>query len=367
MLKNKPVVFRVTNNLNIGGVQRRLRSLLPLLTKDFEVHVVTYKDKGIFFSELEELGVKTHFLPLKGKWDPVGIYKLSSLFKKYGADIVHTHSLGGNISGILAASLAGVKVKIANVHLAKLHWYASSWIHKKKQALEENIIHLLFTDKILFVSKEALDFYLKNSFGLKNKILILHNGLEVDLNNVNRGLREKIVTNNQQKIIGFVGRIAKGKGLDFFIDSALKVLEQDKNFLFLIVGGGNIEYWQSKIPSFAKEHFVFTGEVKDVNKYYSVFDLLFFTSEPGIEGMPGVVLEAGFWGLPILARYSKCIEEIKEYYPRIRFIDSNCSILENIQKALSLPAANTEKLEQEFSLEAMYKRTKELYLSLLCA
>ena len=128
----KPVLFRVTNNLNIGGVQRRLRSLLPRLLPYYDVHVVTYKDKGIFFDELASLGVKSHFIPLKGKWDPVGIYKMSRLFKKYNAQIVHTHSLGGNISGILAAAMAKVPVRVAQVHLCHLHWYAQKKLHKKK-------------------------------------------------------------------------------------------------------------------------------------------------------------------------------------------------------------------------------------------
>lgn len=362
-MSKKPVVFRVTNNLNIGGVQKRLRALLPLLSRDFEVHVVTYKDKGIFFEELKKLGVKTHFIPFKGKWDIIGIFKLSRLFRKYKADIVHTHSLGGNISGILAASLARVKVKIANVHLAKLHWYAKNKLHKKKQALEENLIHLCFTDKILFVSKESLDFFKQNTFGLEKKCLVLHNGLEFPEKDI---FIENQFSKKDNKVVGFVGRIAKGKGLDFFIDYALSILKEDQRFLFLIVGGGNIEHWQKKIPTSFESNFIFTGEVKDVNRYYAMLDLLLFTSEPGVEGMPGVVLEAGFWGLPILSRYNKCIEEIQKYYSRIKFIEEDKTPLQNIKEALGLPEVDKSKLESEFSLEAMYERTKKIYLELLC-
>ncbi len=98
----KPVLFRVTNNLNIGGITSRLRLVLPLLTKFFEVHVVTYKEQGVLVEELKQKGVHVHHLPIKGKWSPLSIYQYAKLFRQYKADIVHTHSFGGNITGILA-------------------------------------------------------------------------------------------------------------------------------------------------------------------------------------------------------------------------------------------------------------------------
>ncbi|MDQ7031905.1 MAG: glycosyltransferase [Desulfonauticus sp.] len=359
---SKPVLFRVTNNLDLGGVQRRLYALLPELTPFYHVHIVTYKKKGILFEELQKKGVFCHYLPLRGKWDPIGIIKMARLFKKYQADIVHTHSFGGNISGILAAFIAGVPVRIGQVHLAKLHWYARG-LHRKKQIFEENIIHLLLSKKILFVSKESLNYFLQHTIGLKSKCLILHNGI-----NLTQNIKTKKteLTNLKQIKIGFVGRIARGKGLDYFLNFALEVLKQDKNYLFVVIGGGDITFWKSKIPAWAKENILFLGQKKDVFSYYLDLDLLLFTSEPEVEGMPGVVLEACGCGLPILARESEPVKEIKEYYSRIMFIDEKKTALENLSKALAMPRVSTDKLLEHFSLKAMRDRTLTLYQSLLC-
>ena len=130
----KPVLFRVTNNLKIGGVQRRLRALLPLLTDRYDVHVVTYKERGVFFDELAQLGVHVHFLPRKGHWDPVAIWKLARLFRRHHADIVHTHSFGRNIFGILAAALARVPVRIGQVHSRDTgHFYFHNYLFCKQE------------------------------------------------------------------------------------------------------------------------------------------------------------------------------------------------------------------------------------------
>lgn len=361
-MSQKPILFRVTNNLGIGGIQRRLRSLLPKLLPWYEVHIVTYKAKGIFFNELQKQGVHCHFIPLKGKWDPIGIIKLAKLFKKYNADIVHTHSLGGNISGILAATIAKVPVKIAQVHLSSLHWYAKNKIHRKKQIIEENIVHFLFTNKILFVSKESQNYFLNHTRGLKHKVFLLHNGLELPKNSIPIAPE---LSKLKKKVVGFVGRIAKGKGLDYFLEFAVEVLKQSDDFVFVIVGPGEVEKWKAKIPKWAKNDILFLGEKKDIYRYYKGLNILLFTSEPKIEGMPGVVLEAACLGIPILARKSEVLREIQEYYPNLKFIDEHVSKAEMLYKTLALKPADTSRIKEHFSIDAMLKRTIQLYQELM--
>jgi glycosyltransferase involved in cell wall biosynthesis len=94
-------------------------------------------------------------------------------------------------------------------------------------------------------------------------------------------------------------------------------------------------------------------------------DLLLFTSEPRAEGMPGVVLEACSHGLPVLARYSQSIEEIKDYYINISFIDENESACNCIKHALRKTNPDTTVFKNEFALERMTTRTSELYFTWL--
>ena len=364
----KPVLFRITNNLNIGGIQRRLRSLLPLLMDKYEVHIITYNSKGIFWEELRELGVHTHFVPLKGKWSPLGIFRMARLLKKYRANIVHTHSFGGNISGILAAALAGVRVRIGQVHLCDLHWYARTPFRRRKQILEETLVHRLFTQKILFVSRQSRDYFQSFTHLPDTMLQILHNGIEFKSGaSPKESLRATYLLEETEKSIGFVGRLSKGKGVGYFINFAIRTLQTDPGYMFFIIGSGRAtDGWEQTIRTAGFEKkIIFLGEKADIQNYYPQLDLLLFTSDPQAEGMPGVALEACGAGLPILARRSDTLEEVQAYYPRIRFIDESLPPLTDIQQALAMPQASTEAVFAQFSIEAMKNRTHHLYQSLL--
>lgn len=368
----KPVLFRVTNNLNIGGVQRRMRSVLPLLTDAFDVHVVTYKDTGVFWDELPELGVSTHYIKLKGKWDMGGIRRMSTLFRQQNAAIVHTHSLGGNISGILAAAMVRVPVRIGQVHHRGVHWYAKRPLHRWKQKVEETLIHRLFTDKVLHVSQESLEYYARQTGLPADKLAVLHNGVDFSAMSPDiapETLREQLGIGPEKICIGFVGRLVEGKGVDFCMNFARRLLEQSDRYAFVIVGGAP----ETKLAALRTEtarwgdgnsvHFL--GERKDVANFYNLFDLYFFPSEAEWEGMPGVVLEACSFGLPVLARETAPVREISGYYPRITFMTDTADPLTIVEQALRQPPADQQLFRSRFSIEAMAERTKALYMSLL--
>lgn len=360
---SKPVLFRITNNLNVGGVQRRLRALLPLLADHYEVHVVTYKGRGIFFEELADLNIKMHFLPCNGHWSPLYIHKIAKLFKDYKAEVVHTHSFGANISGILAAAMARIPVRIAQVHSGSMHWYGKSKIRRKKQIIEETIVHRFFTHKVLFVSQESRDNF-QHCTGLSDaKLQILHNGFPLP-DDFTPAPRAELGGSKDRKLIGFVGRLVHCKGVEKFLDMAREAsTKAPGQYHFVIIGDGpGLPQHQSWVRKQNLTHDItFLGERRDIHRYYGALDCLIFCSDPGVEGMPGVVLEAATHGLPLLVEKTAPIEEIKKYYKRMLYIDRKQSIKSLLEKTLSLPPTNTAELINEFSIMAMKNRTLELY------
>ncbi|GAB1410322.1 glycosyltransferase [Desulfovibrionales bacterium] len=364
---SKPVLFRVTNNLNIGGVQRRLRALLPLLTEHYHVHVVTYKERGVFFDELADLGVHTHFLPRKGHWNPWAIWKLARLFQKHKADIVHTHSFGANIFGLLAAALARVPVRVGQVHLCDLHWYGKTAWRRTKQIYEETLIHRLCSQRVLFVSEESRTFFQRHTRLPWSMLTLLHNGLELPaavepLSAAELGLPASVLR------IGFVGRLVAGKGLEYFLRLAQAAhQEAPGRFHFLVVGDGPARSAQQAwVTAQGLEHAVsFLGQRQDIHACYASLDALVFCSAPGVEGMPGVVLEAAAHGLPILALPAAPLYEIQAYYPRLVFLQENKPVSAQLNAALDLPAVANNRIREHFSIEAMRDRTVALYTELL--
>lgn len=374
----KPVVFRVTNNLKLGGVQKRLASVLPLLARDFRVHVVTYRDQGPLVRVLEDAGVRCHFTPFHGKWSPLGISGLARLFREHGADLVHTHSLGGNIAGILAAARAGVAVRVAQVHHRGAHWYAATALGRRKQALQESLVHRLFTHRVLHVSQESLE-YFQRMTGLPGRMLsVLHNGVAFPERSgaadaggpqaeLGTELRAELGLGPDTLVLGFVGRFVRGKGVSFLLDFAEALLAAQDNVAVVAVGDGNrLERARRRVAEAGLEgRLLLPGRREDVDRFYALFDAFLFPSQGAWEGMPGVVLEAAGAGLPILARETRPVREVAGYYSRIHFMVEDSDPSRSLEAALALPEDDGAALRAEFSIQAMADRTRALYEELL--
>ncbi len=385
----KPVLFRVTNNLDVGGVQRRLAAVLPLLARTFEVHVVTYRGRGVFFDALREQGVQTHFLPMRGKWSPAGIARLAAMFRSHGALVVHTHSLGANIPGMIAARLAGVPVRVAQVHVAGNHWYARTALGRRKQAVQEALVHRLCTDRVLHVAEQSLEGFVRGT-GLPRRMnAVLHNGVDFAAmldQPVSNGsatsispapsinpagdVRAEFGIAPDEVLVGFVGRLATGKGVDFALDFMRRLHAVNPRARMLVVGGGASDAGLARLRAEAAaigdgRVVLLAGQRLDVQACYRAFDALLFPSEELAEGMPGVVLEACAFGLPVIARHTQPVREIARYYDRIRFMDDDADPATVLADALALPPSDGARFRDEFDIHAMARRSLDLYRAVL--
>lgn len=368
----KPVLFRVTNNLDVGGVQRRLAAVLPLLAETFEVHVVTYRGRGVFFDALRDRGVHTHFLPMRGKWSPAGIARLSAMFRRHGALVVHTHSLGANIPGMIAARLAGVPVRVAQVHVAGNHWYAGTALGRRKQAVQEALVHRLCTDRVLHVAQQSLEGFVRGTGLPRSMNAVLHNGVDFEamLTRPAGDVRAEFGIAPGEVLVGFVGRLATGKGVDFALDFMRRLHAANPRARLLLVGGGASDAGLARLRAEAAaigdgRVVLLAGQRLDVHACYRAFDALLFPSEELAEGMPGVVLEACAFGLPVMARHTEPVREIARYYDRIRFMDDDAAPATVLADALALPPSDGARFRDEFDIHAMARRTLDLYRAVL--
>ena len=81
--------------------------------------------------------------------------------------------------------------------------------------------------------------------------------------------------------------------------------------------------------------------------------------------MPGTALEAAAHGLPILARENPPMREIAEYYQGVHFMRDTDDPVETVKALYALPPADTARLKENFSIQAMADKTKTLYRELL--
>jgi len=304
----KKTVFRITNNLNVGGVQKRLLETLPELLPYCNIHIIVYKEKGVLAEEFENKGIKVHLVPSKTTWDMSCILKIKKLLKKYDADIVHTHSYGGCVKGAIAAKLAGVKKIVSHIHAPlDMHWYGKWKVKRYKKMLMEKVIHWLFVDRVLFVSKTLMNEYLnKGSFFKKSKKLeVLYNGFDLS----HFPLKKAYSSGNFFKI-GAMGRVVESKNFSFFLHIACEILKKDKKFMFYLIGNGPLlnDFKKYTIERGIEKYFVFTGMVQKPVELLKDLDLYLFCSKT--EGLGGSLVEPLLLGIPVLAVENPVNKEI---------------------------------------------------------
>jgi len=142
--------------------------------------------------------------------------------------------------------------------------------------------------------------WVKKSFNdimkLKVKQIVLHHGIDLKKfnPNVNSDLRRKFMINENATILGFFGRLVKGKGLFILLLAFKDLVKKHKNIRLLIVGDGPEK---KKIELFLRknkiENYVFLiGFIKReyIPQYMSICDIIVLPSKS--EGFSSVVIES---------------------------------------------------------------------------
>lgn len=233
-------------------------------------------------------------------------------------------------------------------------------------------------DYVYAISKKMAEI-VKNRLGL-NKVDVIYNPINLPTNQ-----DELIDLEGLESYVLFVGRYEKRKGLDYFIKSALYVLEQyDLEMKFVIIGQDTVnpltqcsvkEEIKQLIPEQYRLQFIWIDTVEQTKlmSYYAKALVCVFPSR--FEGFGNVCVEAMINGSPVLVSSETGLEEIVDYgkYGAV-FQNQNQEDLN--QKLLTLLNNNElrEKLgkkgrmrAQAFTLEALYEKQITYYESILNA
>ncbi len=153
-----------------------------------------------------------------------------------------------------------------------------------------------------------------------------------------------------KKIILFLGRIVKVKGLNYLIES-FSMLEKDEKSVFLIIAGEGPE--RTKYEKFAKElgvkNILFTGRIskKEISSYYKVCDIFVLPSifyKQSYEPWGLVINEAMAFSKPVIATNAvgSSVDMIKNEYNGYVVEEKN---VEELYRAIKRVLFNEEKMK----------------------
>lgn len=119
------------------------------------------------------------------------------------------------------------------------------------------------------------------------------------------GLEDKFV-------LSYVGRLAPEKGLESILRSLPSLLAQYEDMRMLVVGyGPSLDAWKQLVVDLKIDNKVFfTGKVMptEIQNYYAAADVFMTASTSETQGI--TYIEAMGAGVPVIAKYDKCIEDI---------------------------------------------------------
>lgn len=232
------------------------------------------------------------------------LFRLLRLARKHRVDVVCTHDYKSNFFGLLAGLF--LRVPLVTV----FHGRTS---HDRKIQFYERLDDLLlrFFDRVIAVSQDTQRKLEKT--GLKrNKIHVIHNGVEVLGDTVEEGIRREFSIDAGDQMILFAGRLSREKGLSVLLDAAAQVVQSFPRAMLLVVGDGpEAASLQAQARALKLERRVrFTGFRKDIGRFLREMDFAVLPSFS--EGMPLLVLESYAFGKPVVASRVGGVPEILE-------------------------------------------------------
>ncbi len=297
-----------------------------LIEKGFEIHAIT--SPGTFFEKLSQTNnLHVHELyiarPISVFNDLLSLWNLSYVLRTIKPDIVLLNNAKASFLGAVASWLISVPVRIFLCN--GLSSENATRINGHLYRLLERVTAKLCTETIC-VSESLMNYARSENILAYNEGKVLVNGptngidfveFDPDSESVKQRaqkLRDDLAIHPTDFVIGFVGRLAKDKGIDD-LAIAWKALRGSYEHLKLLLAG----YWESEYAElnnptrliFQNDNGVHEiGFVEDVAPYYALMNLLVLPSH-GTEGFPTAIAEASTMGIPSVGtKVAGCMDAV---------------------------------------------------------
>ena len=291
-------VAQVIGNAGAGGVEACIMNYYKAIDKtkiqfDFFVEqesvIINKKD-------VESMGGKVIIIP---SYKNVFKYMktLEKLFKEGNYDIVHSNMNAVSVFTLKAAKKAGIKVRIAHSH-------STSNYREFMKTIIKNILRpfsKVYATDYFACSEKAGRWLFGNKTFNEGKVTIIPNAIDIEkfkFDEIKRKeIRKNYNINDNDFVIGHVGRFVKQKNHKFLIKLFYEVKKERPYSKLLLVGDGPLK---SKIETMVnklnlQESVIFCGIQEHTEWYYNAMDCFVLPSL--YEGLPVVGVEAQENGL----------------------------------------------------------------------
>lgn len=296
--------------------------------------------------------------------DPLLPFKLMKVFQREKVNVVHLRGWATMLEGYIGAKLCRVERIIYSEHGRHFDDILENKVFKYK--LKQYLYNKF--DSVMTVSSD-LKRELSELYKLSRPVDVIHNGVDVGrfFPRSRTGLRARFGWAADEKIIGIVGRLCEGKGLEEY----LTAYEDCKLSARLVVVGdgplrGQIEACIRR--GGLERRVTLLGARNDVPELLSCFDV--FALPSASEGLSNVLLEAMASGLPVVAfrvgGNGELVDSglggyLVENDNWGEFSSKVLCLLSSFDKALRMGLYNREKVIASFCINKMIDSYRQIY------
>lgn len=383
----KKILFIITKS-EMGGAQRFLYEFITHLNPQNYQFLVAASGNGQLIEKLREKRIEVasikNFSNVPGLKNFLAFFETFNLIRKFKPDILYLLSSEAGFSGAIAGKLYRLLFWRKN---PKIIYRIGGWAFKEPRNIFIKKIYLWaeklsapFKDIIITNSEFDQQLAIKNKITKPDKIITIHNGLDVDnlkflpKEEVKKIIISKLPTTNYQllttTLIGTIANLYKNKGLEYLILAIARISNNHKFNVAIVGGGPERKGLEKLIKDHRLEDKIFLiGYIDDAFRYLKAFDLFVLPSVK--EGQPWTILEAMAAGVPIVATNIAGIPEMIENEKSGLLVEpADPDALANaIEKMLTRPSLAQEcvknafiTVKDKFSLVDMIRKNEELFL-----
>jgi glycosyltransferase EpsF len=307
-INNKIKVLQVSSTMNLGGRETMIMNFYRNMTKNqFKYDFLYYTDEECFYDkEILESGGKIIRIHSPSKTGFIRFFlELIKALRQNGPyEVIHAHNLFNIGLVMLAARIAGIKIRISHSHSSSDDkngiFHQKIYIPLMRYLIKNNSTVFLACGKL------AGEFLYGKKFSEK-KAEIIKNGININIFNNDKQnetykisfLRDIGIIVDNVKIICHIGRFERVKNHKFIIEIA-KHFKVFDNYIFLLVGDGSLfNDINDEILRYGLENQVkLLGLRKDTADIYKITDAFILPSLH--EALPVTLVEAQASGVPCI-------------------------------------------------------------------
>jgi glycosyltransferase involved in cell wall biosynthesis len=381
-------LVKFLTTFGVGGTEKQVANLTKRMDRRaFDVSFACMNRWGEMIQEIEDRqGIEVSEYPLESLYELNAFrqqWRFAKALRRNCTQILHSYNFYANMFSLPAAKLAGVPCIVASIR--------DMGIYLSPMKLRAQKLVCRLADRIV-VNADAIRDWLVEQGYPAGKIVVIRNGVDTSrfrAHDDGAALRRELSIPVGAPLVVMLARLNPTKGIDCFLEAAVKIRERHPDVHFLAVGECYTRNAEGEIVVDSR----YRRELQDRTTSLGLADRVHFTGlrkdVPGIlaaaavsvlpsisEGISNTLLESMAAGVPVVAtRVGGTPEVIRDGEQGLlvapgdpqAIADAILTVLGDPALSARLAANGRRRVREEFSFEAVVRRTEDLYCELLAS